>query len=247
MKIEVLFPEICNLYGDLGNIRYIEQSLKDVEIINTSIKAKPAFVDERVDLIYMGTTTEKGLILAIDALKPYKEKIVELIDKGQFFLITGNALDIFGKYIESDWAEKIEGLGILDTTAKYKMLKRHNSFFVGNYVNHKNDKKAPCKVVGFKSIFGHTYPGESGKACEGMFVKEKGIGRNTEETSEGFRINNFMATYLIGPILPLNPILTEELLAEMGHECEAAFKDTAMKAYKERLDEMLSDRLHAVY
>ena len=26
MKIEVLYPEICNLYGDLGNIRYLQIS-----------------------------------------------------------------------------------------------------------------------------------------------------------------------------------------------------------------------------
>ena len=27
MKIEVLYPEICNLYGDLGNIRYLSEEL----------------------------------------------------------------------------------------------------------------------------------------------------------------------------------------------------------------------------
>ena len=26
MKIEVLFPEVCNLYGDLANIRYLKKS-----------------------------------------------------------------------------------------------------------------------------------------------------------------------------------------------------------------------------
>lgn len=26
MKIEVLFPEICNLYGELGNIKFLKKS-----------------------------------------------------------------------------------------------------------------------------------------------------------------------------------------------------------------------------
>ena len=31
MKIEVLYPEICNLYGDLGNIRYLQKSRPELE------------------------------------------------------------------------------------------------------------------------------------------------------------------------------------------------------------------------
>ena len=38
MKIEVLFPEVANLYGDLSNIEYLKKCLNnDVEIIETSL------------------------------------------------------------------------------------------------------------------------------------------------------------------------------------------------------------------
>ena len=37
MKIEVLFPEICNLYGDLGNIRYLEKTVDKTKVINTHL------------------------------------------------------------------------------------------------------------------------------------------------------------------------------------------------------------------
>ena len=58
-KIEILYPEICNLYGDLYNIEYLTRS-NLIEVIRTSLKERPAFVDQDIDLVYMGTTTERA-------------------------------------------------------------------------------------------------------------------------------------------------------------------------------------------
>ena len=44
MKIEVLFPEVCNLYGYLANIRYLKRSFKKLEIIETKLTDEPYFV-----------------------------------------------------------------------------------------------------------------------------------------------------------------------------------------------------------
>ena len=63
MKIEVLFPEICNLYGELGNIRYLKKSCPDIEVVETAINDRPLLVSEVPDLIYMGTMTESALEL----------------------------------------------------------------------------------------------------------------------------------------------------------------------------------------
>ena len=51
MKIEVLYPEICNLYGDLGNIRYLQKSCPELEVVETDLKSRPAFLDGGVDLV----------------------------------------------------------------------------------------------------------------------------------------------------------------------------------------------------
>ena len=80
MKIEVLFPEICNLYGDLFNIKYLKDCLPEAEIVNTGLKEQPLFLTEKPDLIYMGTTTEQGQIMAIEALSKYKERIHRWIE-----------------------------------------------------------------------------------------------------------------------------------------------------------------------
>ena len=44
MKIEVLFPELCNLNGDISNIKYLQKCMPEAEIIETAIEEKPAFV-----------------------------------------------------------------------------------------------------------------------------------------------------------------------------------------------------------
>ena len=37
MKIEMLYPEVCNLFGDISNIKYLKKCLPDAEIIKTEI------------------------------------------------------------------------------------------------------------------------------------------------------------------------------------------------------------------
>lgn len=110
MRIEVLFPEFCNVFGETGNIRYLKMCLPNAEFIETGVNEKPAFVSENVDLIYMGPMTERAQEKIIKRLLPYKNKIEELIEKGVCFLFTGNALEILGKYIEDEDGRKIEAL-----------------------------------------------------------------------------------------------------------------------------------------
>ena len=101
MRVEVLFPEICNLSGDGMNIRYLHQCCPELEIVETGLKDRPAFLDGPVDLIYLGSATEKGLELMVEALAPHREALVERIEQGQLMLVTGNALDALGNYVTS--------------------------------------------------------------------------------------------------------------------------------------------------
>ena len=43
MKIEFLFGEVCNFYGDPQNVTYLAQSAKNAEIINTSLLGGAVF------------------------------------------------------------------------------------------------------------------------------------------------------------------------------------------------------------
>lgn len=240
MKIELLFPEVCNLYGDLQNIEYLKRSLiengDEVEIIETSLKSEPYFLKhDDLDLIYMGTLTERSQELVLKALIPCKERLSELIDKGQAFLITGNAIEIFGDYIECDDGSKIDCLKIFKTYAVRRMLNRYNSLFVGKFEN--------LDIVGFKSQFTHSY-GEFSP----LFDVVRGDGLNPGEKGEGIHVNNFFGTYIIGPLLILNPTFTKYFLRLLGAKGDKlAYEEAAMDVYTNRLKEYMDPKRGLTY
>ena len=68
----------------------------------------------------------------------------------------------------------------------------------------------------------------------------KGVGRDgTPQSGEGFRRGGLMATYLIGPLLILNPPLCKWLLRQMGADDTLAFEEAAMDSYRKRLSEFM--------
>ncbi len=226
MKIEILYPEFCNLNGDMGNIKYLQKCLPEAEIIETSINEKPQFVEQNdISLVYMGTLSERSQEIAIQKLKPFIKQIKQKIEQNQLFLFTGNSVEILGNYIENEDGSKIEALGIFDIYAKRNMMNRHNSFFLGKYEN--------IEILGFKSQFTMLY----GNNEKNYFIKaDMGIGINEQTKLEGIHQNNFFATYVIGPFLILNPYFTLKLLNLMGEkEPKLAFKNEVIEAYNIRL------------
>jgi len=221
MNIEILYPEYCNLYGDTGNVKYLQKCLPNANFIFTSLTSVPKFVNEKIDFLYIGPTTENCQEEIIALLEPYKKNIEELIENNTIILTTGNSLEIFGQYIEKIDGTKIEGLKIFNTYAKRIDNDRFNELSLGNF----ND----LEIVGFKNQLSHSY----GENSNNYFLEmQKGTGINKETKLEGIHKNNFYGTYLLGPILPLNPDFTKHLL-----KIEIPYYEEAKKAYKLRLTE----------
>ena len=114
--IEELFPEFNNLYGDRGNIFYLEKKLEtaniDYEIVETHLFDEPYFINNKVDILYIGPSAEKQQKIQIERLLNYKLEIEKRIDENGVILATGNAFEIFGMYIETPQKEKIECLNL---------------------------------------------------------------------------------------------------------------------------------------
>lgn len=227
MKIEVLYPEFGNLFGDNSNITYLKKCIPEARVIETEINSEPAFAKEKVDLIYLGPCTERGQEIIIQKLKPYKEKIEELIENGVVFLFTGNAIEVLGDSIKNEDGSQIEALSIFHLRAKRDMMHRKNSNIIGKYED--------IEIVGFKSQFTQAY----GDVEENSFMElELGMGMNESTNQEGIKKNHFIGTYVIGPILVLNPLFTKKIMQMMGiEEPKLAFEKEVMEAYEARLKE----------
>ena len=228
MKIEILFPEFCNIYGDYGNVIYLKACLPDAEFIETSLNDEPKFITEDIDLVYMGSMTEKVQEKIIKKLMSYKEIIKQKIEDNKAFLLTGNSFEVFGNYIEEDNKNKIEGLGIIDIYSERRMFDRYNSIFVGDFEG--------IEIIGFRDQFALQY----GNNTDTYFAKAiRGDGLNKKSKLEGVKIKNFIGTSILGPILVLNPIFTKYYLQNiLGIEnAEIAYEQDAMEAYEKRLSE----------
>ena len=227
MVIEILFSEVCNLYGDGQNIRYLQQTLPDAEFKFTELNALPYFVDNTPDMIYIGSMSESIQRRVIENLKPYTQRIQQLIDGGMPILATGNASEIFTKTIHYvTEGITVDALGIFDLTVKTDLFNRYNGKVLGNF--------GDLTIIGFRSQFSFIY----GDNQDNYFVEcIRGDGINKESKLEGFRMNNLICTQILGPILPLNPLFCEYFIGLTGNSITAAHREAAMAAYEQRLKE----------
>ena len=258
IKIEVLFPEIANLYGDLENITYLTRSCPEIEVVKTGLADEPLFASEAPALIYMGTMSESAQELVIEKLSQYKDVLKQRIDEGVLFLLTGNALEVFGSRIEyiknasnkqvlgeAEMNRVIDALGFFPTVARRDMMHRFNSLYIGKF-------DTDMTMVGYKSQFTHSYTDNELETVyssfDAAFETGRGPGLNPGITGEGIRVNNFIATYVIGPLLVLNPPFTKWLLGKMGVDApKLAFEEDAMKAYDVRTAEYSNENTGFYY
>ena len=225
MRVEVLYPEICNLFGDTMNAEFLRQC--GAEIVKTSLKQRPRFLDGGIDLVYMGAMTESAQERAIAALMPHAGQIRESVENGQTMLTTGNASELFGKEILCDDGRAIPALGVFGYWAKRQLMNRYNAVYLGKF--------GDVEIVGFKSQFSHTF------GCEGydpLFETVRGDGWHPGISGEGVRYRNFFGTYLIGPLRPLNPPFAKALMHTAdGKEHALAFEQEAVAVYEKRVKE----------
>lgn len=227
MTIEILFNEVCGLYGDAQNAAYLMATLPDAEFIYTSLTEEPWFSSHTPDMILMGSMSEDIQRRVIQKLLPLKERILELTESGVPFLATGNAGEVFAKTIHYKTENiTVQGLGLFDLTVETNLFDRYNGKVLGTFEG--------MEIVGFRSQFSFIY----GDNNTNYFLKcTRGKGINRESNLEGMRFHNLICTQILGPILPLNPLFCEYLIELTGVTVTAAHKEAAMAAYEQRVKE----------
>lgn len=117
MKINILclYYDLMNLYGDTGNFKVIKHHF---DKLNISYNVDYLSIDDKVnfskyDLVLIGSGTEENRFICLNHLLKYKKDIEKAIENNKFFLVTGNALAMFGNYIYGEKA-----LSIIDMSVK---------------------------------------------------------------------------------------------------------------------------------
>lgn len=235
-KVELLYPEICNYYGNLSGLQYLQQSCKNLEIIETHYTDEPYFVNNRPDMICIFSMMESDQSLVMDKLKNHRERIKELIDDEVIFFAEGNAFELFGNEIVFSDRETLKCMGLFDFKASIDFdVRRHNSIYFGIF-----DEKGEVerKIVGYKSQFGHSEINYSDEV-QPLFKTLRGVGTDGKEKSgEGIRYKNFIGTYVIGPLFIMNPDFAKYVLSLLGEKNPALkYEDVCYEAYNKRVEE----------
>ena len=201
VKILHLYPNLMNLYGDYANITVLAKHLQDQGI---KVKVDRKDIDDRIhienyDLIYMGSGTDSNLFIALNDIVKYKSAIKKFINKGKTLLFTGNAMELLGKYVDSE-----DGLGIFDFDVEHV-----DHRFTGDVIVKNIDLGY---VVGFINKSSIIKGGEIDKLFEYVFMDD-----NLQDNNfEGYRKNNVFATHIIGPVLVKNPEFMNEIIKSVA-------------------------------
>lgn len=218
-----LYYDILNLYGEHGNVNALKRQLETqgIEPVIHFLSVDDEIDVSKFDLIYIGAGTEENEKFVLTHLLKYKDDILSAIEKGTFFLITGSALNFFGKkWIQKDETE-LECLGAFDYEIKEEPMRMIDEcYFTCDFL------KTP--VIGFQN---QCTVMKNNDAT--IFSVKCGVGMYPNSKREGVHKNHFYGTYLIGPVLVRNPELLQYLVMEMIH---AKYPDVVFQPFDLDLD-----------
>mgnify|MGYP001625151966 CR=1 FL=1 len=236
IKIAHLYYDLMNLYGEHGNVLALQKHLeahKIKPIIHyLSIEDKIDF--EKYDIFYIGSGSNPSLELVRENILKYKNDIKTALKNKKFFIVTGNAINLFGKSYNDLKENSLETLNIFD----------HETFETDFRIVGEQVYKFPKieeEIIGFQN-----------RNTVLKFVKEKhlfevinGTGYVPKSIVEGIKKNNFYGTYLLGPILIRNPFFTEYLVEQIIKQKNIAYEfykdELETKAYDEYKKNMLKE------
>ena len=228
MKIEIMYPDLCCLYGDKGNTKFLRQCLPEAELIETGLNEKPAFLTQDVDLCCMYSMSEKSQELILNRLLQWKEEVVSACKEGKtLFLFLGNAMELLGKYIQREDGSKVECLGIFDTYTVRHAPNRFNTLIQATF----NE----ITLLGYTSRFADTFG-----ITEEIALCQVSIGSGSEPKTklEGIYSGRIIATYLLGPLLVANPDFAKWLLQQLNIENPVLpYEDALYLAYETKRKE----------
>lgn len=200
-----LYPDLLNVYGDLGNILILKYRAQQrgINVNISNISLGDSFDSSIFDItLFGGGQDYEQSIVSEDLVKNKKEGILNYIEGGKVFLSICGGYQLLGKYYHAPDGEKLPGVGVLNIYTE-----GGDNRFIGNTVIY--NKKYKETYVGFENHSGRTYIGD----LEPLGKVIVGYGNNGEDGYEGCIYKNCFCTYFHGSLLSKNPELADRLLS----------------------------------
>jgi CobQ-like glutamine amidotransferase family enzyme len=204
LKIYHMYPDLLNLYGDLGNITCLLRRCQwrgiNAEVVEFNMEKEAPLLEG--DIFFIGGGSDRGQNLVYSHLLKHQKAMEELIEDGRVLLSICGGYQLLGnKYIDAQ-GKDVPGLGIFD----YETVSEHGRL-IGNIILKNNLGLEPETLLGFENHGGRTY--HDYKTLGKVIL---GKGNNGKDQEEGMIYKNCIGTYLHGPLLPKNPHLADYLI-----------------------------------
>lgn len=199
-----LYPDLLNVYGDIGNILILKYRAekRGIKVNVFDVSIRDVFQGENYDIVFFGGGQDyEQAIVSNDLIETKKFALTEYIEAGKVFLSICGGYQLLGKYYTTPDGDKLPGLEILNIYTE-----AGNKRFIGNTAVY--NENFDETYVGFENHSGRTYIGD----LKPLGKLINGYGNNGEDGYEGCIYKNTYGTYFHGSLLSKNPELADRLI-----------------------------------
>ena len=247
LTVGYLYPEIMSGYGDRGNLASVIRRCewRGIAAEVRELRLGDPVDPHEVDLFVIGDGGEfHQRLIAADLADVKGPDLREAVSQGSALLAVGAGYELLGRFYQPCRGVELPGASLFDTwtiqqgadltAASCTITEARADRVIGDLAVQWGDEL----LVGFENHSARTYLGPA--ACPlGHVVVGQG---NNGDGREGVRLGGAIGTYLRGPCLPRNPVLTDFLirtallrrhadaeLAALPDELEHTARDTAVR------------------
>ncbi|HOP65736.1 MAG TPA: glutamine amidotransferase [Bacilli bacterium] len=216
IKIAHLYYDLMNLNGENGNVLCLKEHFKQQK---AKVEVDLLTVDDKInfnnyDIFYIGSGSKENMKIVLNDLNKYQENIKKAIDDNKYFIVTGNALGLFGEHIIDLDNKKQKCLNIFKYYLKEIDIEE---CIVGDQLY--KTSLIEENIIGFQNRQTIMINNENS-----LFTVIEGTGYKKDSNEEGYKYNNFYGTYLLGPLLVRNPYFTDYLVKKILKENNLPYK-----------------------
>jgi CobQ-like glutamine amidotransferase family enzyme len=223
--IAQLYPDELGVTGDSGNVLAIATRLEragaTVSVVHHRVGDD---LPDRPDILIIGNGPLSAVRSVIDDLRRIAPELSEWVASGLPLLAVGAGMEALGDHIVAPDGESIDGIGVFPLTTD-RAGARHAGYLVV--------ESSVGRIVGFEDH--RTVTTRRDDAAPFGMVTSGVTG--TAGFEDGVRVSNAIGTRVQGPVLPLNPVLTDFLIGRALERRGIDWSATPAHAELDRLAE----------
>ncbi|MDD2214511.1 MAG: glutamine amidotransferase [Oscillospiraceae bacterium] len=219
LKLCHLYPDLLNLYGDIGNIIALTQRARvlGVSLERQAVSMGTVLDPEAFDIFFIGGGQDAQQTAIQGDLLKNKQGLCQAARQGKVILAVCGGYQLLGEKVGLANGSQMEGLGILDVRTE-----SGSGRLIGDTVYQADflqpDLDGPAVgptdrrlLFGFENHGSRTYlQGRARPLAKVLY----GYGNNGQDGTEGACWEQVYGTYSHGSFLPKNPAMTDYLIRQ---------------------------------